>query len=79
MAGGEILPRGRPITRVPPHRICGLGVAHVLEGRQLFADQTVENDLILGAYSRFRRDQTALRERIEREMNRFPILLQRRR
>jgi branched-chain amino acid transport system ATP-binding protein len=79
VAGGEILLRGRPITRVPPHRICGLGVAHVLEGRQLFADQTVEDNLILGAYSRFRRDKAALRERIEREMSRFPILRERRR
>ncbi len=78
VTGGEILLRGEPIARTPPHRICGLGVTHVLEGRQLFADQTVEDNLILGAYSRFRRARAALRERMEREMNRFPILRERR-
>jgi branched-chain amino acid transport system ATP-binding protein len=78
VTGGEILLRGEPVTRTPPHRICGLGVSHVLEGRQLFADQTVEDNLILGAYSRYRRAHAALRERMEREMNRFPILRERR-
>jgi len=78
VTGGEILLWGKPITRTPPHRICGLGVTHVLEGRQLFADQTVEDNLILGAYSRFRRDKAALHERMEREMNRFPVLRERR-
>jgi branched-chain amino acid transport system ATP-binding protein len=78
VTAGEILLRGQPIARSAAHKISTLGVAHVLEGRQLFADQTVEDNLVLGAYSRFRHDKAALRERIEREMKRFPILRERR-
>jgi branched-chain amino acid transport system ATP-binding protein len=77
ISSGSIALRGREIARTPPHRISALGVAHVLEGRQLFADQSVEDNLLLGAYS-LRRDKATIRARIEREMNRFPILRERR-
>ncbi len=76
--GGEIAFRGQPITRLPAHRITVLGITQVLEGRQLFADQSVEDNLLLGAYSRLRRNREWVRTRIEREMDRFPILRQRR-
>ena len=55
-----------------------LGIAHILEGRQLFADQTVEDNLLLGAYARLPRDRTRVAGIMEREMNRFPILRRRR-
>jgi branched-chain amino acid transport system ATP-binding protein len=77
--GGEILLEGQPITRTPAHRVTALGISQILEGRQLFADQSVEDNLLLGAYTRLRRDRTRVLELMEREMNRFPILRQRRR
>ncbi len=79
ITGGEILFRGQPITRTPPHRITALGVTQILEGRQLFADQSVEDNLLLGAYTKLRRDRARVRTVMEREMDRFPILRQRRR
>jgi branched-chain amino acid transport system ATP-binding protein len=79
MTGGEILFRGRSIARAPAHTITGLGITQILEGRQLFADQTVEDNLLLGAYSRPRGARHRTAELMEREMRRFPILRERRR
>ncbi|HUO65129.1 MAG TPA: ATP-binding cassette domain-containing protein, partial [Terriglobales bacterium] len=50
----------------------------ILEGRQLFADQSVEDNLLLGGYTRLR-DRARVRQTMEREMDRFPILRRRRR
>ncbi len=75
---GEILLRGTPITGRPAHEITTLGITHILEGRQLFADQSVEDNLLLGAYTRLR-DRARVRQAMEREMDRFPILRRRRR
>jgi len=47
---GEITFKGQPIASMPPHRIVGLGLAHVLERRRLFPYLTVEQNLRLGAY-----------------------------
>src|SRR6185369_14438181 len=63
VAGGEITFRGEPITRRPAHAITLLGITQILEGRQLFADQTVEDNLLLGAYTRLR-DRRRVRENI---------------
>ena len=77
--GGEIRFEGKPISTMPAHAIMRLGITHILEGRQLFADQTVEDNLLLGGYSRLGDDKAKVREAIEREMDRFPILRERRR
>jgi branched-chain amino acid transport system ATP-binding protein len=79
ITGGEILMEGKAITRTPAHQVTALGISQILEGRQLFADQTVEDNLLLGGYTRLRRDRARVRELMEREMDRFPILRQRRR
>jgi len=79
VTGGEILLEGQAITRTPAHQVTALGISQILEGRQLFADQTVEDNLLLGAYTRLRRNRTRVRELMEREMDRFPILRKRRR
>jgi branched-chain amino acid transport system ATP-binding protein len=79
VTGGEILMEGKAITRTPAHRVTALGISQILEGRQLFADQSVEDNLLLGAYTRLRRDRTRVDQLMEREMNRFPILRKRRR
>jgi branched-chain amino acid transport system ATP-binding protein len=78
LTGGEILFRGRSIARAPAHTITALGITQILEGRQLFADQTVEDNLLLGAYSRPRGARHRTAELMEREMRRFPILRERR-
>jgi branched-chain amino acid transport system ATP-binding protein len=78
VTSGEIRFRGQPITRRPAHEITALGVTQILEGRQLFADQSVEDNLLLGAYAH-RRDRRRVRQLMERELDRFPILRQRRR
>ncbi len=79
VTAGEVRFRGEPITRLPAHRITMLGITQILEGRQLFADQTVEDNLLLGAYTRLARDREGVRAAMAREMRRFPILKARRR
>jgi branched-chain amino acid transport system ATP-binding protein len=55
ITAGDIRFEGRSIVRCPPHDITRLGITHILEGRQLFADQTVEDNLLLGGYARLPR------------------------
>lgn len=56
---GEIKLQGRSIVGERPHRITRLGVAHVPEGRHVFPDQTVMDNLLLGAYARSGRSYRA--------------------
>ncbi len=76
--GGEIKFDGKVISGLPAHAIMRLGITHILEGRQLFSDQSVEDNLLLGGYSRLKADKAAVRAAMEREMDRFPIMRQRR-
>jgi len=62
ITGGEILMEGKAITRTPAHQVTALGISQILEGRQLFADQTVEDNLLLGGYTRLRRERARVRE-----------------
>ena len=78
ITGGDIRFEGRSIAQCPPHDITRLGITHILEGRQLFADQTVEDNLLLGGYTRLPRHRKRVAELFEREMARFPILRERR-
>src|SRR6185295_17887722 len=47
---GEILYNGRNITNLPPHQLVKLGIAQVPEGRMVFANLTVAENLTMGAY-----------------------------
>ncbi|MBI2517642.1 MAG: ABC transporter ATP-binding protein [Opitutae bacterium] len=47
---GSIRFKGEDITRLPPHRIVARGLAHVPEGRMVFANLTVDENLAMGAY-----------------------------
>lgn len=78
---GAITLDGRPIEHLRPEQRLTLGIAHVLEGRRLFADQTVEDNLVLGAYCGHRRPgwKAGTRDRCDEMYGRFPILGQRRR
>jgi branched-chain amino acid transport system ATP-binding protein len=68
---GRIGFRGRTISGAPPHAIVRAGVGHVPEGRRLFADMTVRENLVLGGYT-CRRDE--LRVRMVRVYEWFPAL-----
>ena len=73
---GRVLINGQDCTAVPGHRRVGLGVALSPEGRGVFADQTVRENLMLGAYSR-KDGPVAIDAAIESEFNRFPRLKER--
>ena len=51
-ASGRIEFEGRDITKTPAHKIVAMGMAHVPEGRHVFPDMTVYQNLMLGAYTR---------------------------
>ena len=54
VAGGEIVLEGKGVTGLPPDRIVSLGLSQVPEGRQVFNPLSVQENLELGAYLRFR-------------------------
>lgn len=72
---GSIIYQGRPITGLLPHRIAGLGIAHVPEGRKPFANLTVFENLRLGAFRCD--DRTRIRQNMERVFRSFPRLKER--
>jgi len=73
---GSIRFDGRDVTRLPPHAIVGLGIAHSPEGRQLFGGLTVVENLRLGAVQRS--DRAAVEHDFEYVFELFPILRERR-
>ncbi|HYE79681.1 MAG TPA: ABC transporter ATP-binding protein [bacterium] len=73
--GGAIAFDGRDISEIPAHRIVEMGLAHCPEGRRVFPDMTVRENLELGAY--LRRDQRGIAADFERGFALFPILKER--
>ena len=73
---GEVLWDGRPIHRETPAEIVRAGIAPVLESRRIFADLTVHENLLMGAYTRS--DAAGIREDLERVWTLFPVLVERR-
>jgi len=71
-AKGEINFAGRGIRHLPAEEIVSQGIIHVPEGRQIFAQLTVEENLKIGAYGRA--DKYSLREEIEKVLKYFPAL-----
>jgi branched-chain amino acid transport system ATP-binding protein len=51
-ANGQILYQGRDLIGLPPHKIVAAGISHVPEGRMIFANLTVSENLDMGAYRR---------------------------
>ncbi len=76
LAAGKVLINGVDITHVPSHQRVGLGIALSPEGRGVFADQTVYENLLLGAYS-IKEDRDRVQRLVEREYERFPRLRER--
>ena len=72
---GKILLEGRSLVGVPPHHIVKLGVSHVPEGRIVFANLTVADNLELGAY--LRKDRKGIEEDRRKVFTLFPRLKER--
>ena len=72
---GSVMYEGTDITKIPAHKIVSLGMAHVPEGRRVFADLSVYENLKMGAYTR--KDKNEVEETLERVYERFPRLKER--
>ena len=72
---GSVLFEGQDITKVPAHKIVSLGMAHVPEGRRVFAELSVYQNLKMGAYTRKDKDEIA--KTLEMVYKRFPRLEER--
>jgi len=72
---GSIAHGGMPIAGLPSHRIARLGIAHVPEGRGVFANMSVRENLEMGAYTRSSRKE--VKESFERVFRLFPRLAER--
>ncbi len=74
-AAGEIIFEGQDICRVAGHKIVSMGMAHVPEGRRVFAELSVYENLQLGAYSR--KDKAEIMQTLEKVYQSFPRLKER--
>lgn len=74
---GQISYNGQSISGLTAHHIVRKGISHVPQGRQVFGDQTVEDNLLLGAFT-IRGDRKKVKELMEKEYERFPRLKERR-
>ena len=74
---GQITLAGRPIASLSPEAIVRLGISQVPERRQVFATMSVMDNLILGAYHRYRRDSKTIDRDIEFVFGIFPRLKER--
>ena len=74
---GSILLDGQELLKMPPHQIPALGIAHVPEGRHVFYDMTVEENLMLGAYRNRSGGQAQLDSRADEIYELFPRLHER--
>ena len=72
---GSVIFEGKDITKVPAHKIVSLGIAHVPEGRRVFAELTVYENLKMGAYTR--KDKDEIEKTLEMVYKRFPRLEER--
>ena len=73
--GGEILYEGRNIVGLPAHEIVKLGLSHVPEGRMVFANLTVTENLRMGAY--LQRNHAVIRREMDHVLHVFPRLKER--
>lgn len=75
ISSGVISFNGEDITKLAPHEIVELGIVQVPEGRKLFNFMTIEENLLLGAYSK--RARKSLKNNLRRVYDMFPILEER--
>lgn len=72
---GIIKYRDEDISKIPPHQIIDLGIAHVPEGRRIFSKMTVSENLQMGAF--IRKDPREIKNDLEMVLQRFPRLKER--
>lgn len=72
---GSVMFDGVDITKIPAHKIVSMGMAHVPEGRRVFADLSVMQNLKMGAYTRT--DKEEISNNLEMVFKRFPRLKER--
>ena len=72
---GSVIFEGQDITKIPAHKIVSMGMAHVPEGRRVFAQLSVYDNLKMGAYTRS--DKNEIEESLEMVYKRFPRLEER--
>lgn len=75
IAQGTLRFRGHDLTKMPAHRVVSLGICHVPEGRGVFANLTVLENLLLATYSR--KDRARIKQDLERVFATFPRLAER--
>ncbi|MGH7263807.1 MAG: ABC transporter ATP-binding protein [Candidatus Rokuibacteriota bacterium] len=74
--GGSIRFEGEEMTGAPPHRMVERGVVQIPQGREVFADMTVQDNLEVGAS--VRTDKKGIRQDLEEVLHLFPVLRERR-
>lgn len=72
---GEISFKGKNIHGIPPKKIVNNGISHVPEGRHVFSDMTVKENLEMGAF--LRKDREEVKKDTARVFDRFPVLKER--
>ena len=72
ISSGEILFQGRKINGLSPDKIVGIGIGHVPEGKRLFLEMSVTDNLLTGAF--LRRDNNGIQRDINRIYEYFPAL-----
>lgn len=72
---GSVVFEGQEVTKIPAHKIVSLGMAHVPEGRRVFAELSVYENLKRGAYTR--KDKSEIEENLQKIYERFPRLKER--
>lgn len=72
---GSIVYKGKNITKIPAHKIVSMGMAHVPEGRRIFAELSVLDNIKLGAYTR--KDKDEINASLKYVYERFPRLEER--
>ena len=74
-AGGKVIYENTDITKVPTHKLIPMGISQVPEGRRIFQELTVRENLEMGAFTRS--DKKEIHDTAEMLYERFPILKQR--
>ena len=72
---GSVIFEGKDITKIPAHKIVSLGMAHVPEGRRVFSDLSVYENLKMGAFTR--KNKNEFEEILRKVYDRFPRLEER--
>ena len=75
LKSGTVTFKGSPLNKIPAHKIVSLGLSHVPEGRRVFPELSVMENLELGAY--LRKDKSEIKKDMEMVFKKFPRLKER--